>query len=61
MNAKVKAIGIMATLFLAFSAIYCEIVILTVQEKKGVLLGLREIKGDVVVSKNETQVTELLA
>jgi len=44
MNARIKATGILGFIFVAFSVIYCEIVINYVAEKRPVLGRIKEIQ-----------------
>jgi hypothetical protein len=56
MAAKIKSLGLVLTIFVVFSIVYYEIVIQTVQKKRGVLEEISHIHHVLVKSDNETDI-----
>ena len=60
MSAKIKSLGFIVLIFVAWSVVYYEIVIGTVSERKDILFNLKEYRKQLATASSEAEVIQLL-
>jgi len=60
MNAKIKSLGFVVVIFVAWSVVYYEIVIGTASKERGVLADLKRIRHQIVTLHDEDEIVKLL-